>query len=139
MTVQPTEQCVHTVFRTLTSASPRVCALTVRVAPISSVPSAARPPATTPERRRKVRRSRPASSEAMRPDRGFLLIVLSPALLKSTRASSVSVDPIERFDVLGFPVARLGLIGVDVGRGGCLGGRRARCQAGSCRNEAQNL
>src|SRR5690242_12092235 len=60
VTVQPTEQCVHTLLRMVTCAPDAGGgpASALRMLPSGSVPTAARPPATRPERRRKLRRSR---------------------------------------------------------------------------------
>src|SRR5262245_51245406 len=108
MTVQPTEQCVHTVLRRVTSA-PALGggpALAGRTLPISSVPSMARPPAVRPDRRRNVRRSSPAGLPAMAVERDVLRAGVSAFLTSTFGLRSVAIDAVERLDVLGFPVAR---------------------------------
>src|SRR5690606_6105073 len=57
ITVQPTEQCVQTVFFSSTLPAPGAAASAFRTRPNDSVEAAARPPAVRPERLRKVRRS----------------------------------------------------------------------------------
>src|SRR6201993_4325459 len=63
VTVHPTAQCVQTLLRTVTGTpvgggGP---ALALRTAVSGKLPSAASPPAARPDRRRKLRRSRPPS------------------------------------------------------------------------------
>src|SRR5437762_9110591 len=61
VTVQPTAQCVQTFLR-MSTAAPGAAggpASALRTLVNGKVPIAARPPATRPERRRKVRRSNP--------------------------------------------------------------------------------
>src|SRR5881394_3292874 len=63
VTVQPTAQWVQTLLR-VSSLAPWAGggpALALRTPPSGNVPSAARPPAATPERRKKLRRSTPGS------------------------------------------------------------------------------
>src|SRR5437764_4485683 len=113
--------------------------------PSGKAPSVASPEATSPERRRNVRRSRPpldwpasaAASLPRRASRSFLLIsTASPPLLR------IFVDAVERLDVLGFLVARLAflLVGFSGRRGdrqrrGRGGGRSAR----ACREHAKEV
>src|SRR5437588_6294393 len=100
VTVQPTEQWVQMFLRMVTCApgggGGPACALRT---PLSgSVPSEARPPATRPERRRKVRRSSPPShpscsacaSALRRAVRSVLLISMTPS------SARIPIDPIER-------------------------------------------
>src|SRR6516225_6257959 len=63
VTVQPTEQCVQTFLRIATwaPAGGGGPASALRRLVSGSAPNAPRPPATRPERRRKVRRSSPRS------------------------------------------------------------------------------
>src|SRR6201997_2790839 len=60
VTVQPTEQCVHTLLRMTASAvsGPAAAASALRTVVSGIVPRTARPPAPIPERRKKARRSR---------------------------------------------------------------------------------
>src|SRR5215831_14175963 len=64
VTVQPTEQCVQTLLRMVAPAvsGPAAAASALRTLDSGNAPTAARPPAAMPERRRKERRSSPASS-----------------------------------------------------------------------------
>src|SRR6267378_5583167 len=61
VTVQPTEQCVQMFLRMVTCAPPGGGgpAFALRMVASGSAPSVARPPATRPDRRRKLRRSKP--------------------------------------------------------------------------------
>src|SRR6185437_7242110 len=62
-TVQPTAQCVQTLLRMVTAApfSAGGPAFACRTLASGKAPSVARPPAARPDRRRKLRRSRPLS------------------------------------------------------------------------------
>src|SRR5437763_1764445 len=133
-TVQPTEQWVQMFLRMVTAvpgaAGGPACAL--RTLPSGNAPSVARLPATKPERRRKLRRSRApcdwslasAASEPRRAWRSVLLISMSAS---STR---IPVDPIERLHVGGVRlVARLALLVVGLG----VGVRLDRERPGGCR------
>src|SRR5215467_5778728 len=92
VTVQPTEQCVYTLLRIVTSAPATGGgpALALRTPASGIVPSAARPPATRPERRRKLRRSRPppacsVSAAASAPRRIWPLAWRSVRLISTAR------------------------------------------------------
>src|ERR1700690_3022512 len=63
VTVQPTEQCVQMLLRMVTAApaSAGGPAFALRTLAGGKGPSVARPPAASPDRRRKLRRSRPLS------------------------------------------------------------------------------
>src|SRR5262245_7386338 len=102
MTVQPTEQCVHTFLRIVACApggggGP---AATLRTPVSGSVPCAASPPTARQERRRKLRRlSSPselmASAEAsVRPQDWRSALLISMDSLRW-----VTVHPVERLDV----------------------------------------
>src|SRR5262249_27447903 len=75
VTVQPTEQLAHTFLRIATRppAASGGPAFALRTEPSGRAPNAATPVATRPERRKKLRRSRPgsdcAASAARLPDR----------------------------------------------------------------------
>src|SRR6476646_12157514 len=62
VTVHPTEQCVQTLLRTVAPdvRGPATAAFALRTLPTGSVPIAASAPPARPDRRRKVRRSRPS-------------------------------------------------------------------------------
>src|ERR1700674_456315 len=64
VTVQPTEQWVQMLFRTSTGtpASGGRPASALRTLPSDSAPSAPSPPASSPDRRRKLRRSSPSEA-----------------------------------------------------------------------------
>src|SRR3954463_12508759 len=102
MTVQPTEQCVQTFLRIVTVApggggGP---ASALRTLPPPGVPSAARPPAVRPERRRKLRRSMPPGWAPIPTDRAPPRAARS-ALLISTSASPgrIAVDSVKGLDL----------------------------------------
>src|SRR5512144_428375 len=61
VTVQPTEQCVQMLLRTVAPSvsGPAAAASALRTVVSGKAPSVARPPAARPERRRKARRSTP--------------------------------------------------------------------------------
>src|SRR6185312_626719 len=131
VTVQPTEQCVQILLRMVTCApaaaggpASAFCTLRRGIAP-----SVARPPATTPERRRKVRRSRPpldwpasaAESLPRRASRSVRLISTAASLLRV----GVAIDAVEFLDVIGFPITGFPLFLVVF----AIGFRR-RCERG---------
>src|SRR5215468_11025050 len=60
-TVQPTEQCVQIFFRIVAPATLGPAASAFCTLASGSEPIVAKPPATRPERRKKLRRSRPAA------------------------------------------------------------------------------
>src|SRR5437588_1400646 len=128
VTVQPTEQWVQMFLRMVTCApagggGP---ALALRMLVSGSAPSVARLPATRPERRRKLRRSRPppdwpCSAAASAPRRAWRSVLLMSMDASSAR---IAVDPIEGLHVFGLPVAGLALLVVCFRVGvGCAGER----------------
>src|SRR3954468_10080932 len=89
ITVQPTEQCVQIFLRSVT---PAPCAgggpaSALRTLPSGSAPSAASEPAAMPERRKKVRRSRPPPFWSASVALSELRRAWRPVLLISTGAS----------------------------------------------------
>src|SRR5439155_12061140 len=94
ITVQPTEQCVQTFFRVVTVApgAGGGPASALRTAPIDKEPSAARLPVAMPERRRKLRRSRPPLAWTGRPATSVPRRASRCVLLISTLASFTSPD-----------------------------------------------
>src|SRR6266851_4345765 len=136
VTVQPTEQWVQMFLRTSTGvpALGGGPAAALRTLPSGKAPSVASPPATRPERRRKLRRSSappdwPASAAASVPRRASRSVRLI-----STAASlfrRILVDAVIRLDVVAHPVARLALL--LVGFGDRIAGKRRRARHGGAR------
>src|SRR6516162_10126364 len=109
-TVQPTEQWVQTLLRTMTSApagggGP---ALALRTEPSGSAPSVATLPAARPERRRKARRSRPSSVSFGKAPMTMPRRVCRCVRLMSTAASSLRWITIHA--VIGLNVLRVRLV-----------------------------
>src|SRR5262249_23061999 len=131
VTVHPTEQCVQTLLRTVAPvvSGPAMAAFASRTLPIDRVPRAARAPPARPDRRRKVRRSRPSPC----PDKPAAIDPREAepccVLLISTAASStrITIDAVIGFHVVGLLIARLALliVGLAVGLRRC---DQRRCQ-----------
>ena len=107
-------------------------ALALRTLTNGRAPSAARPPAATPERRRKLRRSRPRSvspaksaSDPRRASRSVLLMSIARSLFR------IAVDAVIGLDLVAFAIARLALL-VFLLAVGCrlLAERRQRARGG---------
>src|SRR6202051_1690555 len=118
VTVHPTAQCVQMLLRTVAPdvSGPAIAASALRTLPTGKVVSAARPPLARPDRRRKVRRSRPplcpARESATEPrdassERWLCVLLISTGASLST---GITIDAVVRLHVVGFLVARLAFL-----------------------------
>src|SRR6185503_303687 len=118
ITVQPTEQCVQ-MFFLISVGAPTIfgpaCAL--RTEPSGINPIAAPAPATRPERRRNVRRSRISDARpAAIPCKRALPADPSFRLVNICVVPSIAIDAIVVLDVIGLLVARLDALGLRLVR-----------------------
>src|SRR5882757_2145244 len=135
ITVQPTEQCVQTFFL-ISVGAPTIfgpaCAL--RTEPSGIKPSAAPAPATRPDRRRNVRRSRtPEARPAATPCKRALLADPSLRFINMCVVPSIAVDAIVILDVVGFLVAGLDALGLRLVRYSLSARERHYCSGGDRR------
>src|SRR5262245_1817866 len=112
---------------------PAAAAFALRTPATGSAASAAIAPPARPDRRRKLRRSRPlagadnpAAIDPRVADAKGCCVLLISTVASSTR---ITIDAVERLDVVAFPVARLALliVALTVGQRRAHQGRSERC------------